>query len=277
MTPIQDQPLYDALLNRYSVRRYRRDALPASVLACIRNLPEQVESLVPQNRLQLHTPDQMQVDRAMVRSFGAYGVFVNPPHAMLPTITGTQHPLVDWGYRAQQIMIGINRMGVGSCYIGAVSRQDAVRARLDLAPDERFGALLIFGTPARSVDSPLDQRKRLPFPDIFFQDTFEQPAHPPQRLVTVMEAARAAPSAVNTQPWRFLWREPWLHVLVRRHNPRYLSRGNQAYRYVDGGVVMANISMALKALGAKGAWRLDATPSPNTPELEHLASIQLQA
>lgn len=276
MPNVKDPQLYAALLERYSVRRYRPDPLPADALARIARLAQDAQPLFPENRYEARFHPGMRVDRELVRSFGAYGAFVNPPHALIPFIQGSRQPLLDWGYRAQHIVTGLTRLGHSSCYIGAVGRQANVRRRLKLPGDAVFGALLIFGTPARRATSSAHKRRRLPFKDIFFNESFNQPGEAPEPLRAVMTAAIAAPSAVNTQPWRFLWKAPWLHLFVQRHNRSYLSRANQAYRYVDGGIIMANISLALHALGTPAAWSFDTAPPRHPSDIEHLASIPLQ-
>ena len=277
MMTIQNTSLYNALLQRTSVRRYQKEPLSAGILDRVRELPRSVIPLVPDNDFHVTFRDDMRVDRNMLRSFGAYGAIVNPPHALIPYIIGKRHPLLDWGFRTQQLMIAITQLGLGSCYIGVVGRQASVRRRLNLPGDAHLGAFLIFGKPLRTIADPAAKRKRLSFPDFFFNGSFDQPAHPPEDLLPILAAAQAAPSAVNTQPWRFLWQEPWLHLFVKRNNRSYLSHANQPYRHVDGGIVMANISLTLQALNMSAPWSFATTLPPYPPELEHLASIALRA
>ena len=275
MTTIHDRSLYDALMQRTSVRRYQQEPLPPDTLERIRELPASIEPLIPENDYRVVFRDKMRVDRDVVRAFGAYGIFVNPPHALIPYVAGSANPLVDWGYRTQQLMIALTRYGIASCYIGVVGRQHDVRQQLDLPANAQLGAILIFGNPLRSGgESPL-HRNRLPLRDIFFLRSFDQPDDPPEDLLPIMKAAQAAPSAVNTQPWRFLWSEPILHLFIKRRNPGYLSRATQPYRYTDGGIVMANISLALRAAGMTPAWDLNAPAPPYPGSLEHIASIHL--
>jgi len=277
MTSLIDPTLYDALMTRRSVRRYRPEPLPDAVLDRIRALPDGIQPLIPENEFHVDVRKDMRVDRSMLRAFGAYGAVVNPPHALIPYISGARRPLVDWGYRTQQLMIGITRLEIGSCYIGVVGRQPSVRRRLDLPHNAHLGALLIFGQPLRSLTETPSDKKRLHIEEISFEGSFDHPASPGENLLPILQAARRAPSAVNTQPWRFLWQDPWLHLFVQRHNRSYLSRATQPYRYVDGGIVMANIHLALQAVGRSGAWAMpsgDDTPD-HPSSLEHLASMQL--
>jgi nitroreductase len=94
----------------------------------------------------------------------------------------------------------------------------------------------------------------------------------------LIEAARSAPSADNAQPWRFLWYEDRLYLYLKKKNWRYGLGGTQAYRWYDGGICMANVSLAMEAFKSKGRWTLVGKPdgAPACPdELEPLAVLQL--
>ena len=278
MTSLMDPTLYAALMTRRSVRRYRPEPLPDAVLDRIRALPDGIQPLIPENEFHVEVREDMRVDRTMLRAFGAYGAVVNPPHALFPLPYWRTSPprglglpctaVDDRDHRAR------DRIMLSWC--GRPARPK-VRRLLNLPDDAHLGAVLIFGQPLRSLTETPSDKKRLPFEEIYFQDSFEHPARPADKLLPVLQAARRAPSAVNTQPWRFLWQEPWLHLFVKRNNRSYLSHANQPYRHVDGGIVMANISLTLQALNMSAPWSFATTLPPYPPELEHLASIALRA
>jgi nitroreductase len=84
-------------------------------------------------------------------------------------------------------------------------------------------------------------------------------------LVPLIEAGRRAPSAVNAQPWRFLWRDPQLYLFVTRNNAKYVLKANEPYCLHDGGICMANVALALEALGLSGQWTLLEGTEPDLP------------
>ena len=119
--------------------------------------------------------------------------------------------------------------------------------------------------------------RKLPAERIFFRETFGDPGTPPPALQPLIEAARRAPSAVNAQPWRFLWRGGTLYLFVQRENRRYGKGPAADYRLHDGGICMANIALALEALHRDGRWRMlaeDERGLPNHPPgLQPLAKL----
>jgi hypothetical protein len=280
--------LYQAILARRSVRRYTGAALDQDKLAQVEQAMQRVDPLIPENNFQVLFHDGMLKDKDFVTSMGAYGYIVTPPHAIAPYTTGKRHPLVDLGYRVEQIVVRLTALNVGTCYIGNLSRESANRGRLGLPVDSRCGALLVFGSPAKSAgDRAIDSvirliarcDTRLPVEQIFFHGTFDNPGLPPQGLSPIITAARLAPSAVNAQPWRFLWQDERLHLFVIRQNFKYGRGTNQEYRLYDGGICMANIKLALEALGMEGAWRLhneeDAALPDHPSSMQALATLHL--
>lgn len=284
MKTIRNKPdLYRAILNRRSVRRYDQTALDAGMIDQVQHLIERIEPLIPENHFDVRHHDGMLIDKDFISSMGAYGYILTPPHALAPYIIGNIYPLVDLGYRVEQIVIRLTGIGIGTCYVGTLSREEANRARLDLPADSRCGALLVFGYQAHSTtDRALNSlmrsvprgNTRLPLNQIFYQGSFDYPTHPPDDLFPILTAGRSSPSAVNAQPWRFLWHDGDLHIFVKRHNPKYGRGPGQAYRYYDGGICLANIKLALNTLELKGEWILygQGYEVPNHPHtLEPLA------
>ena len=273
---LSEPQLYRSILDRHSVRRYNRAALGEPVLARVAEIASAVRPLIPTNRFEVLLRN-VGPGQDLVADLGGYGRVVNPPHYLVPYLLGDVHPLTDLGYRVEQIAVRLAGMGLGSCFIGCLGREAAVRDRFRLPAGAHIAALLIFGRPSvtlggRAVNTLLHigtgAENKLPAERIFFQDTFDSPAAPPAKLARLIEAARNAPSAVNAQPWRFLWRNGELYLFVTRRNRRYGSEANQAYNLHDGGLAMANVSLALEALGLEGRWLMledDAAAIPEHP------------
>ena len=143
-----------------------------------------------------------------------------------------------------------------------------------------MGALLLYGREAtdwpgralnRTLRGSVGATNKRPVDKLCCVDSFARAGLPPDELLPLLEAARSAPSASNAQPWRFLWRQGVLHLYVTRRNLRYGLGPTQNYRLYDGGICMANVALALRAMGRAGKWQLhtDAAPMhPDTLELE---------
>jgi nitroreductase len=279
--------LYDTIHARHSVRRFDRQPLDDHTLAQVRQIISAVKPLVPENEFEANLVD-VPPGTDLARSLGGYGHIVNPPHYLVPYVLGRQHPLVDVGFRAEQISVHLAALGIGSCFIGALRREEEVRTLYNLPEGARIGAFLVLGWPSQAWGGRATNRllrlvagatEKLPPRDIFFEGSFDNPTTPPQPVAPLIEAARHAPSAVNAQPWRFLWLDGKLFLFVTRNNRRYGSGTGEQYCFHDAGAAMANVALAMEALGLSGRWTMlqDGEPSvpKHPPDLSPIATLIL--
>jgi nitroreductase len=280
--------LYQAILSRRSIRRYNREPLDQATLAQVRGILSAGQPLVEQNQFAALLYDSPP-GTDLVSTLGGYGRILNPPHYLVPYVSGQRRELEDAGYRTEQIAVRLASLGLGSCFVGALTRESEVRSSYDLPATARVAAFLTFGRPSvtfggRGTNQLLrlaaGANRKLPVERVFFQDSFERPVAPPAPVAALIEAARRAPSAANAQPWRFLWRDGRLHLFVTKHNRRYSLGPHEEYRFHDAGAAMANITLALEALGMKGMWATDSEGGPEALsesfDLQWIATLVLE-
>ncbi len=280
--------LYQAILARRSVRRYETESLDEASLAQVQEIISHVKPLVSGNQFEVLMRD-VGAGENLVEDLGGYGRIVNPPHYLVPHTLGEAHLLEDLGYRVQQIAVRLTALGIGSCYIGALRREHEVRARFGLPDDARIAAFLIFGKPSRTlggrtfnkmISAVSGASTKLSADRVFFAGTFDSPASPPADIAPLIEAARHAPSAVNAQPWRFLWRDRRLYLFVTRGTRRYGGGPQERYCFHDGGIAMANITLALEGPGKQVEWtmlgRTEAHIPSHPPDLHPMASLLVE-
>ncbi len=147
---MNESPLYQAIMARRSVRRYATQPLPEAVLEQVRALADAVQPLVSANRFSMLLRSDL-VQHNLVALLGAYGHLITPPHAMVPYLQGTVHPLTDLGYRVEQIVVRMTALGIATCYIGTLPQEERARQLLALPSDARIGALVVFGYAAETI------------------------------------------------------------------------------------------------------------------------------
>ena len=88
--------------------------------------------------------------------------------------------------------------------------------------------------------------------------SFDNPAELSQFQKRVMDALRHAPSAGNSRPWRVVFHGDSAHFCVTKNTPYYrMARAVRwGYHLLDAGIGMANVSLALAALGREAHWEL---------------------
>lgn len=277
---LKDDALYRAILDRRSTRQYQQESLSPEKLAQVDSILSEVEPLQAGKKIcTLRLDDIDRADRIVTQ--GAYGRFIVSPHILLPYLEGDESALTEAGYQSEQIAVRLWQAGIGSCFVGAAGREERLLSHFNLAAGAKTAAALMFGLPTENPRRALatyfrspDRKRRRLDPESLFIDA----ARPPEELSPIIEASRWAPSATNAQPWRFAWREGRLWVyLTHTVYPAVLSENSQkTYMRHDGGLVMANISMATRAYGGKATWELADGEHPGSP-IKHLPGLLLLA
>lgn len=193
--------------------------------------------------------------RILTYMIGSYGLVQNPPHLLVGVLPEESDVArLDLGYVLEQVVLEATHLGLGTCWVSG--SYDAQRAgdAVGLAPGEVASVVCALGYPARDRRGRFHSRavrwlagghRRKPLTGIVFSDRWGEPWSPGETdptLVTILEHARLAPSAVNRQPWRFILRSDHVALALVQPAP------------IDGGIVMAHFALASSALGRDGRW-----------------------
>jgi len=261
---IVNSSLYSAIITRRSIRKYIHQPLSREDWEWVNKVIEKIKPLVNSNQFHISTVETISDDGSL-NLLGIYGRLINPPYYLVPLISGNKFLLTDLGFRMQQIAVRLWLKGIGTCFIGCLSRESEILGSLMQSGNARIGAFLVFGYPSGgigfqtllSIPNWLNGKNhRQPFQKIFYQDSWENPAYPPSDIIDLMQAARMAPSAVNAQPWRFVLKGREIYVYIVRNYFKYLFPSNENYCFYDGGICLANMDMTLSALNLKGSWQM---------------------
>jgi len=218
---MEDQRLFKAILERYSVRQYKQEELSPDRLAHVDEIIQQLKPLAAGNVVKFQRINGISAVDLLVAQ-GPYGAFVSSSHVILPYTLSKTAPLVEVGFQVQQLVVRMYQAGLGSCYLGTASRERSVIRHFDLPADSVMGATLIFGLPkkedtrniANYFRKPGYRTKRKAYEEFFSMHVYGNPSVVPDRYEKIFSAARRAPSAVNAQPWQFVLEENTLYLFV---------------------------------------------------------------
>ncbi|HEQ72540.1 MAG TPA: hypothetical protein ENN69_08630 [Spirochaetia bacterium] len=159
-----------------------------------------------------------------------------------PLLEPTSAGLVEYGFQGEALVLKLTERGFGSCWM-AVGR----------AVEKNAPAVIVFGKEAgHTVASRLSRavfksNRRKDLDELLTHDSLT----PLPEQERVLNAMRAAPSAVNKQPWRFTVTESRL-LRVRR------AGGRPDWSYMDLGIVLCHGYLAaLELFGSARVTRLD--------------------
>lgn len=265
---------YDQILSRFSVRRYLPDKYDHQRINEIKSLSS-LGMVLRLNDVFSCNIFEYDLNKRTSGALGAFGRIFKAPYFLAPYVLGDTNSLVSLGYRTQQIVINLWRDGIGSCYIGCVHHQKRVKELLGLPSDAHIVSLVAFGTPAldqskyfyQKVTQAIAQsKKRLELHELFLDDSFKKYNQLNEKNKKIIEAGRQAPSATNSQPWRFKIDDDYFGVLANRKPMGKIYDRNQNYLLHDVGICMANMHLAGEALGKKVEWEMLANKHESSEE-----------
>jgi Nitroreductase len=201
--------IYDTIFVRRSARKYEKKPLSEGVLEDIREFITNTKQLEGQN--------------ARFEVASAEEVKGPAPHYVLAFCKNNDAAHVNVGYVLQNVDLYIQSMGLGSLYMGMKKPEKKA---------DDFCIPLAFGgseVPFRNGDRDFN---RLPVNEISNIDN------------AIIKAARLAPSARNSQPWKFTFDDNKIVI-------RYFGRGllksmlRKRFNMIDLGIVTRHVEIAL--------------------------------
>ncbi len=246
-----------AMRQRRSVRSYQDLPVEPALCEHLLAFPKTVDHLSnfpPRIALISGSEQTQQVLTYMV---GSYGLVNNAPHLLVGIVPEENDAaLLDLGYVLEQVVLRATQLGLGTCWV--TGSYDAQRAgnSVGLEAGEKAAAVCALGHPAqdrwgrfhsRIIRRVATGHRRKPLRDVVFSEKWGEPWFPSDAdstLATILAHACLAPSAHNRQPWRFIVRLDRLVLATVRPAP------------IDGGIVMAHLTLASTALKGRGQWEV---------------------
>jgi nitroreductase len=216
--------IYDTIFKRKSIRRYDLNSLDEGIL---KDIEEEVASLKQLN------PD-IKTDILLISSEDVKTrMMKKAPHYLAVFSEEKEGYLTNVGYMLQQMDLLFSANGIGCCWQGIPTIKDHVQRRSEL----KFVILLAFGKPEEPLyrsDVGEFKRKSLDkITDIPVTDENKE----------ILEAARLAPSATNSQAWFLSGDENSIDVYSVKPN---FIRSLVAKKYIpiDAGILIYHIMVA---------------------------------
>lgn len=259
---------FDAIAARHSTRRFSKRPLSAEQLAAVRASIEAMPVLYDDLELRATVIEQGELVSACMSGFiGSYGK-PDAPHFILVTAREQTGWLENAGYAIEHVVLDLAAAGIATCWIGGQATREVFHAAdPDIPADHTPVVAIAMGIEqsAGMVAALLARRKPLS----------ELAPEGVGGFSEALEAARLAPSAGNTQPWRFFADGDALHVyalfrtpLIYRSNADHLQLMNQ----IDVGISLAHVALAEQASGREV--RIGVEGAPAREGLHYMATVR---
>lgn len=253
--------LYEAIFERRSVRSYRMEAVDEMILEGIPEYIKEIEPLFPDIRTEVRIIRHYK-ERERVGGF----CNVKAPYYAAIFTEDKEKGELHAGYLMQHLSLYLESRGLGSCFVGMASKKDKELEKEGLS----CRIILAFGLPRDSTPRKEREPRRLPMEELC---VYKEP--PKSWVKGILEAARLAPSSMNSQPWRFVVYENRIHVFSRKSMLEKSVRNK--FNELNFGIMLANVMVA-----AEEAWvdldliKLNNITHKTIPNNQYVISILLK-
>ena len=252
--------LYEAIFARKSVRSYTNETLSPQVLDKIREHFHELTGLFGGIDTAVSVLDNRKAQQKFLSLFS-----VRAPYYLAFYSEQAPRYLMNMGYLMEQMVLYLCSIGLGTCYIG--SRR--VRRELQEKDGKKLVGIIAFGKSKGPWTRKPSEANRLAMDELcVFKEV------PRQWMKQLLEAARLAPSSMNSQPWRFVVYDNRIHIFSKKHSAEQLKKWDE----VNFGIMFANLMVA-----AEEAWldvdliRLEDISQKNFPNNQYVLSAIIKA
>lgn len=248
--------LYSYIFKRKSIRNFDLTPLDEDTLAKISDYLHALEPMYGDIKTELKIVSSDKVKRRMMKE---------APHYIAIFSEAKEGYLTNIGFMLQQVDLFFSANGLGSCWQGIPSPTKELLRSSDL----EFIIFIAFGKPKdpgslyRTSISEFKRKTLSETTDIIGADE-------------LLEVARIAPSATNSQPWFFTGNAGMIHAYSVKPNfiKAFLVK---KYIPIDVGIAICHLKITAEYFGKKAEIIFDKTAESNVQKgYEYIASLKIE-
>lgn len=229
--------LYQMIFKRRSIRKYKKEQVPEQLLRDILHFGSNVLRLAPDIKTKLEVKESLD-GRLPIKGLWK----VEAPYYLVFYSEEKEGYLANGGYILETILLYMTGKGLGSCYMGDVRLSEPNPEGMKMV------IMVAFGYPKNLLYRDPATAKRLSLKELC---VFKEEAG--ESMKNVLKAIRLAPSALNSQPWRFIVCKDRIYIFSCREF--FPSNRLSSMRELSIGIMLAHLSIAAEEMWL--GWKLE--------------------
>lgn len=222
---------FEAIFSRRSIRHFKQEKLDWEIIADLLDYANKLPMLMEGIAVEFKLVSNIEAKQ------GFYGPFnVKAPYYLCISSEAKEDYMLNAGYLMQQINLYLTAKGLGTCFLVAYPGSG-----LKATMKYEYVVALAFGKTNTSLIRESSDAKRLPEDEII---VYKEEVTPDVKQV--LAAARLAPSAFNSQPWRFVVYSNRIHVFAKKN--LFIAKALDYNKMIDMGIMMANLLLTAEEL-----------------------------
>ncbi len=204
---------FEAIYNRKSVRDYSPKSLSKEELSAIKDKIDDLDPLYKNIDWDILLAEEGKKVQTTFSGLTSKFAKVEAPHYLIGTSETRKGHLVNTGFLLEDLVLYLTDREVGTCWIGAGINEDLLDDIYDLKYD--LVIMVAFGDSVEgksNLRKDPSEAKRKSLDELVIND-MEEIQEP---WKDILKTVRIAPSAVNSQPWRFFYEDDEIHVYIEK-------------------------------------------------------------
>lgn len=222
---------FDAIFSRRSIRHFKNEKLEWNVISDILEYANKLPMLIEGIAVEFKLVSNIEAKQGFHSPFS-----VKAPYYLCISSEENEDYLLNAGYLMQQMDLYIASKGLGACYMIS-SPGHGLKSTMKYD----YVVALAFGKTSSTLYRESTEANRLPESELI---VYKEEVTPD--IKQVLAAARLAPSAFNSQPWRFVVYRNRIHVFAKKN--LLIAKALDYNKMIDMGVMMANLLLAAEEL-----------------------------
>jgi nitroreductase len=234
--------MIQAINLRKSIRSYKDESISKEHLQMIKTIINEAKPL--HNNIPMKIFLIEDGEKIKNTSKGIVGKYtqVAAPHYLAFTSETMEGHLENIGFIGEEIVLKLTELGIGTCWVGAAIKEEEFKNIVEVVPNQSYIILVAFGYPTSQL-KPVTTRKRLDKNKVI-SGTYEN------QYETIIQSFIAAPSAVNSQPWKLIIENNKFDLYLE--NRSFLTKKLlKEMNHVDIGICLSHLYNSAIELGYK--------------------------
>ncbi len=222
---------FDAIFSRKSIKHFKHEKLEWEVIEGILEYANKLPMLIEGIAVEFKLVSNIEEKQGFNSPFN-----VKAPYYLCISSEEKEDYLLNAGYVMQLLDLYLASKGLGACF-SIVSPGRSLKATMKY----KFVIALAFGKTSSDLYRDSSEAKRLPESELVVykeEVTLD--------IKQVLNAARLAPSVLNSQPWRFVVYRNRIHVFAKKN--LFIAKVLDYNKMIDMGIMMANLLLTAEEL-----------------------------
>ncbi len=189
---------------------------------------------------------------------------------------------VAFGYSFEKLVLFAWDLGIGTVWIGGTMNRAHFEKAAGLKEGEMMPCISPLGYPAKkkSIKENMMRKgvgadSRYPFEKLFFEGSWDAPLKPEEGMAEILEMVQWAPSAVNKQPWRIIYKDGVYHFYEKK-DKGYDKPETGDLQKIDIGIALCHFVMGLEEQGRSAVIEVNDPKIMIPDNTEYIISVNPQ-